>query len=361
MWKLLIADIKMLLRNKQALFWSLVFPLLFLVAFGLFMGGDQSITFTVAVFDESTSDIGTQFVDTLKEIDVIELSTDYATVDEARAAISAGDLGYAVVLPASLQNIQSDTPHTITLYVDEQKAQYNQILHGILTDIFTSYNLGITQSPRLFSVEQQGLVTKEVTFFDFILMGILGMGLMTSAIIGMTTSIVNYREKKILKRLLATPVKRWEFVAAEIISFLLLALAQAAVILIFGKVVFGAHIYGSIPLLFALVVVGVGIFLSLAFALSGTVQTVRAAEGLSNGVSMPMMFLSGVFFPIDSLPAIVGTIVKYLPLTPLLQAFRAVGLEEKGIADITSELMILGLWFVVAFAVAVFTFRFEKR
>ena len=207
----------------------------------------------------------------------------------------------------------------------------------------------------------QGLGTrgKPVGYFDFLLPGIIGMGVMTFSIIGMGTTIAQYRQQRILRRIQTTPLKVQTFFIGQVLAWLILSLVQTAIIMIAGIVIFRAAIYGNYISVFPLVVLANLTFLNLGFIVGSLSKSVQAASGLGNLLTMPLMFLSGVFFPTDNLPSIMALAVKYLPLTPLLEALRGVLLTAQPLSDFPTQLVLLGSWVVITGMIAVKTFKFE--
>jgi ABC-2 type transport system permease protein len=148
------------------------------------------------------------------------------------------------------------------------------------------------------------------------------MGVMNASIIGMAVAISRFREQKILRRILATPLAPIRFLSSQIGARLVLSIIQSALILAVGIFLFGAELHGQLIWLFVLVTFANLIFLNLGFAAAGRAKNPDAAQGIANAIALPMMFLSGTFFPTDTLPVVVQWIVKFLPLTPLLEAMR---------------------------------------
>jgi ABC-2 type transport system permease protein len=219
-------------------------------------------------------------------------------------------------------------------------------------------NLAVLGARSVLVLEARGVAARNLSFFDFLLPGILGFGVMIFSITGIASVIAVYRQQKILKRIQATPLKVRTFFTAQVLAYLVLSLVQTVIILTVG-VLLGANIYGNVAWVFPLVILSNLIFLNLGFIVGAFSKTAGAASGLGNVIAMPMMFLSGAFFPTDSLPGSVGAVVHYLPLTPLLKALRGVMLEANPLWDYPAELGLLLLWVVVSSVVAVKTFRFE--
>ena len=162
-----------------------------------------------------------------------------------------------------------------------------------------------------------------------------------------------------LKRLLVTPLLVRRYFASEVLAHLVLAMVQAAIILATGVFVFGGNVYGNIFWIFLIAALATVIFLNIGFIISAWVNTPAAASGLGNVIALPMMFLSGTFFPTTSLPGFLPEAVKLLPLTPMLDAMRQVSIDGVAIWQVWPELGLLTGWVVLSSVAAVKLFRFK--
>ena len=160
-------------------------------------------------------------------------------------------------------------------------------------------------------LDPEGVSSRNISYLDFLIPGIAIWGVMNFSVIGIATSMAAYREKRILIRILATPLKVRVFFAARVLSALVLSVLQAAIILAAGWLLFGVAIEGNLLHIALLVVLGNIIFLNLGFVVGAFSKTVAAASGLGNAVGLPLMFMSGVFFPVENLPSILRLIVEY--------------------------------------------------
>lgn len=196
-------------------------------------------------------------------------------------------------------------------------------------------------------------------YIDFLLPGLLGLNLMQSGIWGIGFSIVMARSKKLLKRLVATPMSRaaylWSFILARMIFLLL----EVTVILGFGIFAFGVPVRGSVSLLLFLLLAGSLPFCAIGLLAAARPRTIEGANGVMNLVMLPMWIFSGIFFATSNFPAAIQPFVQALPLTALNDALRGVMLQAAGPADIAGELGILGVWLVVSFFLALRFFRWQ--
>jgi ABC-2 type transport system permease protein len=208
--------------------------------------------------------------------------------------------------------------------------------------------------PRDAAVHEKGS-----RYIDFLLPGILGLNLMGTGIWGIGFAIVNARLKKTLKLMVATPMRRSDYLLSHILSRFVFLILEVAIILAFGIAAFGVPVRGSFLLLAGICVIGALAFAGLGLLTAARARTLEAANGLMNLVMVPMWLLSGVFFSSERFPAAVQPLVQALPLTAVNNALRAVMLEGRGPAAIAGELLIVAVWGIASFAAALRIFRWQ--
>lgn len=354
---LTIANLKMISRNRQSLFWALAFPLIFVVVFGTFFGESDTAT-TIAVIDNAQDDVSRQLISNLRELEDLNVE-ERENERLARLEINDGELRYLLVIPKGLEaTIENDPPARVTVVYDDT-SPIGGIVVGVVQRFIDRANLEIADAPIRLSLTVEGVSIRDVDYLDFVLPGLAIWGVMSFSVIGLATTISSYREKKILTRILATPLSVSIFFASQVLAYLVLALIQATIILSVGAFVFGASVQGSLPVIGLIVLLGNLVFLNLGFIVGAYAKTVSAASGLGNAVVLPLMFFSGAFFPTDNLPLILRTVVEYLPLAPMLETVRGVILESKSLTDFPAQLSVLAGWLVGTAIVAVKTFRFR--
>ena len=196
-------------------------------------------------------------------------------------------------------------------------------------------------------------------YIDFLVPGLLGMNLMGSAIWGMGFAIVDARRKKLIKRLVATPMPRHYYLLSFVLSRLVLLVVEVAAVLGFGWFAFGVPVRGTFADLTLLCVLASLSFSSLGLLIASRAQTIEAASGMMNCVMMPMWIVSGVFFSSQRFPDAVQPLIKALPLTAIIDALRANMLQGAGLAQVAPQVGVLAAWLVVCFAVALKLFRWR--
>jgi ABC-2 type transport system permease protein len=381
MLTLTVANLKMMARNRHTTLWSLVFPLMLVVVFGLFssFGGSRP---SLAVVDQARTPLSVSLYEQLLTIDFLTTEAlgfeklgapavyeqlpavavltreSGSPFERAQSRIESGTLDYLLVIPAEFGAGGLASP---TLTYRSNNPERNQLVTAAISGIILSKITGESQSGE---ESPSALVTSEiavpsVSFFDTALLGLLSLGIMTSSIISVAVKISTYRGQSILKRMLVTPLAIWKYFAAEITAHLLLALVQAAIILGVGVFVFGAQIPGNLAWIFIIVLLGSLVFLNLGFILSAWANTPSAASGMGNVIALPMLFFAGAFFSTTSLPWILPYVAEALPLTPLLTALREVAIYDAPLWQVWPQLAALGGWIAGTAVVAIKVFRFS--
>ena len=360
MLALLVANLKIMVRDRQSLFWALAFPLILVVVFGIFeFEGAGSAD--LAIIDHANNRTSLTFRERLGGIDYLNVHMQYASQAEAHRDLEDGDLEFVLVIPEGVADLEAavDRSVPLTLYYDANNRQGNQLVIEAIRHFASEESLRLAGSPpQLLDVAPEEVEAGGADYFDVLLMGLLGMGMMTNSIIFIAVKISMYRSQSILKRILFTPLRVANYFASEIVAHLLLALVQAAVVLGAGVLVFGADIRGNVLWLFIIVAFSSIIFLNIGFLISGWASSPRAASGMGNAVAIPMLFFSGAFFPTSSLPSFLPDLVQVLPLTPMLDALRGVAIDGQQLWEMWRELAMLAGWLVVSSAAAVKLFRF---
>jgi ABC-2 type transport system permease protein len=196
-------------------------------------------------------------------------------------------------------------------------------------------------------------------YIDFLVPGLLGMNLMGSAIWGMGFAIVDARRKKLMKRLIATPMPRHYYLLSFLLSRLLLLVIEVGALLGFAWLVFGVPARGSLRDLVAICVLSSLAFSALGLLIAARPRTIEAASGIMNVVMMPMWIASGVFFSSARFPAVLQPFIKALPLTASIDALRANMLQGAGLAQVASQMAILTAWLAICFVLALKLFRWR--
>jgi len=355
---LFISNMKMMYRDKQTLFWALLFPIIFIVVFGLF-NLDEITPAKIGFIDEAKNQSSQQIEDSLKQIDLLDLE-ERSEITSAKDELARGDLDFVLVIPASFV-FPSSAQQELQLFSDPSNVQANQVVKGVLSTFADQSTLKSLNVQPLLAITETSVTSRNVRYIDFLMPGIIGQAIMMSAIIGIAVGISRYREQHVLKRILATPLKIRTFLVAEVSSRLILAVIQTTLVIVVARLIFDVHVYGNYGWIYLVSIIGDIIFLQIGFFIAGISRSASAAEGLANLITMPLLFLSGVFFAIDTLPSVVQVVVRHLPLAPLIESLRGIALRSETPLTNSYELGVLLLWVLGTFLLAWYTFRFERE
>ncbi len=196
-------------------------------------------------------------------------------------------------------------------------------------------------------------------YIDFLVPGLLGMSLMGGGLWGVGFVTVDMRIRKLLKRLLATPMRKSDFLAGIMLSRLLFMIPEVLVLLVFARLAFGVRNQGHTLSLLVLVLLGAFSFSGLGLLVASRAKTLEAVSGLMNLVMLPMWVLSGIFFSPERFPAAAQPFIRALPLTQLIDATRAVMLEGASLAAQAGNVVALAAWGLISFLLALKLFRWN--
>lgn len=350
---MVLANVKMTVRNRAALFWLLAFPIIFIVLFGYLFQGNIGMTIGVAGADLSPTT--TQIVDQMKQVSGFSVKTgdQQAEMD----ALKSGDRDVVVVFAPGATADQT----AAQIYFDQSNPQTSQVAVSAVRQFFSDANQAMTNAPQPIATTVQGVSTERIDYIDFLVPGILAMSIMTNCVMGLSGTFVAYRERGILRRIKATPFPLPSFILARISTQVLLSVTQAVILLGVGKVLFDIAISQRLLSLLGMIVLGSLAFLAIGFLVSAFARNSEVADSLGNAISFPMMFLGGVFFPVDSAPAWMQPITKIIPLTYFANGLRDIMIHGASLMTVWGDALVMLATAALALAVAVRFFRWEAQ
>lgn len=362
-WNIVKYSIKMFFRDKTAIFFSLFLPLVIMSIFGV-MNFDQMEKLKFGIVDEAKNQASAPLVEGLKKVSNLEISE--GELGAEKNALEEGERDIVLIIPADFRNIgqlkmgqKPDQQEIKFLYNNTKQDAAIQVGVTITNQVLDRFTHAASETPDLFVLKQEAISSKRFTYVDFLIPGIVSLGIMQMSIFGVASVFVNWRERGVLRRLLATPVRPKTILLSQVITRLIMSMLQTAVILTVGVLLFHINIAGSIPLILFLGLLGGIVFLCLGFTVSGVGNSTNTVMALANILMMPQMFMSGVFFPREGLPEWLETITAYLPLTYLADAMRKVIIDGSSMLAIRSDIFGLLVWVVISFLVATRLFRWE--
>lgn len=351
-WALFVASVLMFVRNRAAVFFSLFLPLVIMLIFGV-LNFEGSTTFQLGLVDEANTEASRTLVSSIEGVESFEVTT--GDRDETLGALEDGEHEMVLVIPSGWG--ENRTYPALTAYAATNAQQDAQIGALILDSIVLRFFAGSTDLPEsMVTVEQ--VAVRDLGYIDFLVPGIVGMTVMQLGLFGVAFGFVQLKRTGALRRLFATPTSPAYFLGAQVASRLIIAFVQ--VVILFGiGILFGLQMFGDYASLAVIVLLGSVIFLAVGFSIAGWAKNEDQAAPVANLISLPMMFLSGVFFPRDAMPDFLASITQYMPLTYVNEALRAVVNEGASLASLGPQLLGMGIWTVITFLLAVRLFRWE--
>ena len=358
---LTLANIRSYVRDRAALFWTLAFPLIFIFMFGfIFQGGGDS-DLKVGWVDHDRSAASADLRARFEAAGTVALTDGEET--DALDRMRAGDSDTVIIIPAGYgESVSANAggtpgaPAQVAVYTDPSRQNLTASVYQAVGSVLGVVNLG--DRPPLVVPEPRTIQTTNLNFISYFVPSMLGLSVMQVGIFA-AIPLVADREKLILKRLAATPLRRWQLVGSNVLMRLLIALAQSIIIVAVGALAFGVEISGSILLTAVFVVLGALAFLALGYVVASFAKTEDSANGMTSVIQFPMMFLSGTFFPIDQMPDLLKGIARIIPLTYLSDALRQVMVGGAPFAPLWLCAAVLAGWLVVCFGIAAWKFRWQ--
>jgi len=396
MW-MLKKDLLSLWRHKPRLVSMFLFPIIMIVLFGYGMGGTIE-NVPIAVVDQSHGEMTDQTLMAIKNMSLFEVKNITSNVNLAKEMVNNGEVKAAIILPPNYDDTSTDQSKMVVLYLDSSDQIASQAIVPATQGLFSQLSAQIG-AEKLAALEVQntamnpqssstnsneavnttdsstsnsstsdssipssvnGIVNSinlqinriygDIAYIDFLVPAVLAMTVMMSCMMGMGQSIAGERETGELARLFMTPTSITTVIGGKIFSRLIIQIASALILLSAAILLFGITINGNIFLAIGVLVLGALTFVGFGIMISATAETQEDYTQMVMPFTMPMMFVSGVFYPIETMPWIFQKIAYLFPLTYLNDAMRGVMIKGAGIGDIWIDLLVL-LGFLVFFFV----------
>jgi ABC-type multidrug transport system permease subunit len=315
------------LRDRTALGWNFIMPVLIVMGFAFMFSTGQEELYKVGLYGEVPSD---SRLEPFLETRYLE----FIPIDDLQSAVGKVDR------------------HQLDLLLDPQGMRY-----WVNSTSPKGYLLEQILHP--YSLKRETVSGSEIRYVDWLIPGVLGMNIMFSALFGVGYVIVRYRKNGVLKRLRATPLSAFEFLAAQIVSRILMIVTVTVMVYVGTNLLVDFRMAGSYWLLLLILVLGALSMISVGLLIAARITSEEAANGLLNLLSWPMMLLSGVWFSLEGSHPLVQNLALALPLTHMIEAARAVMIEGAGFMDVADQLAILLLFALVFVTIGSKTFRWE--
>lgn len=340
LWGLVGARLREFIREPEAIFWVYIFPLCLMVALGVAFRTRPVETLRVAVVagPRASKIAAALAADSRFRVQV-------QPVDQARLKLRTGRADLVIEAPA-------DNAARLEYTYDATRPE--SVLARNAADDRLQRAAG--REDRIAAADRPAMEPGG-RYIDFLVPGLIGMGLMGGGLWGVGYAIVDMRIRKLLKRYVATPMPRSHFLVSVILSRLVFTIPETLLLLVCARLLFDVACYGSSWVLLGLIVLGSLQFSGIGLLVASRARTIEAVSGLMNAVMLPMYIGSGIFFSTERFPEAVQPALLLLPLTPLLNAMRRVMLEGTGLLGVAPEMAVVSLWAATTFVLALRWFR----
>lgn len=367
-------DVKRLFRDKVAIFFVFLFPLIFLFVFGSIMGGNNDVSFRVAVIDQADSEFSRQFVenvfpseeakktDETKAKSVFKVDDEVTDLDQAEEKMNRGQIDATIILPEGFGDTvdnQAFPSGQLRVLSDQSSQSAGSALASILDGILRDFNQQFVDNQTPFTVVSETTGTEGLSQFDYTFTGLMGFTLLSLGIFGPTSVFPRLKQRGVLRRYQLTNLKVWQYFVGNVVSNAFVGILSVALMFLAAIFIFDLNMRGNYLNLVVVVVLGVAMLFGIGLAIGGWARTENQAAPLAQIASLPMMFLSGVFFPTFLMPEWLQNITQFIPLTPVIESLRMIVTENASLLDLGSQMALIGGWTVVIYLIAFKVFRWE--
>ncbi|HYA54032.1 MAG TPA: ABC transporter permease [Thermoplasmata archaeon] len=358
-------------RNPVALFFSLIFPIILIGLFGLIFSaaGSGAVTLVVVNEDHNAGGVGysnesVAFLQALNDTTVVSVHVVSVSPQNFSTYLGQNDVSTGLVIPAGFESdYLDDRPVNLTVFTNPQDAASSGTVLGAVQGVAAAFNLhavcGTGSCAPVIGFTTRNVGSQVYTYIDYLIPGLIGFSILTSPMFSMVDVASSYRKDGIFRQLSLTPITRAEWLTSRILWYVALTFVTAGIMIGAGVALFGAHVTltaGLIPYL----LVGPFFFVSLGMLAGSVAKTPESAALIGNIITFPMMFLSGTFFQVSSMPPGLQAFAKVLPLYYVIDGMNQVMLFQNYSRALT-DLVVVLVGSVVVFLLAVRLFKWRDE
>jgi ABC-2 type transport system permease protein len=365
-------------RSKLRLIMLVLMPLFMMVMVGFIFPSGNSISDTpIALVNNDTGNLGSTFLSQLEAINnktgMMKLST-ATDFNDIKTKLQNNDINGGIIIPENFSSdIQAGRQAMVTIVIDQSNPQMSVTIRSVLSSTIDAmgkqnaiynlnnrYNVSVTTATSMvtpYVVESKGIVPGESNYFQFVAPGIIAMVVMMALMTGLPHAISYEKDMGTLDGMLAAPINRLSIILGKVMAQTVRGMIQGFIILLLAVVLFGVVIEGNILLVIFLILLTVFSFVGLGILITSFTENEETATMVMMTLMFPMMFLSGVFFPLQQMPWYMQGLAKFLPLTYATTALRKVMVLGADVSAVSTEVLILLAFGIVLLAIAVPMFR----
>ncbi len=347
-------------RDPVALFFTFLFPLIFLFVLGSLFR-NSNVSFDIVLINHSDTTFAKEFAEQISKDKTFKIKTDITSVDSGKQKMGRGEVESIIELPENFgrPNEKGIPAGDVKVYFDQSSPESGKTVAGVMQAVLDKMNKELTQTTDPLNVAQEPLKVANLSQFDYTFSGLLGFSILSLGIFGLANGFPSDKKKGILRRLRATPLTASQLVLSTLINFAVIGLASLVTMYVVGITVFDFNMRGDYLSISIFSLLGIIVMFGFGLAIGGWAKNENQSAPLSNLVAFPMMFLSGIFFPRFLMPEWLQGITNYLPLSPIVDGMRYILTEGKTLLDLGPQLLIMAIWSIVIYTLAFKIFRWE--
>ncbi len=361
-WVFFVVNLKRLFRDRLALFFTFLFPLIFLFVFGGLNSGGNDLKFNVAVINESKTSFADDFLKQISKADVFKVNDEVTTFAQANEKMSRSELDATIELPATfgvVKDGQTNPSGQVVVHYTQNNESAAQTLKTVIQAQLQGVNTQLAKAETPFTVASEQNNERSLSAFDYTFTGLLGFAILGSGIFGPINVFPELKKQGILRRLHTTPLRVWQYFLSVMFGNAASGLMSIGLMFTVAIVVYDLTVVGNFFALLFFLTLSLIMILGIGLAVGGWAKNERQAAPLANIIVFPMMFLSGTFFPRFLMPEWLQNITTYLPLTPVIDGARLIATEGQTLLQVAPQLGIITAWLVIIYLAAFRLFRWE--
>ena len=352
------ANMKRFWRDPVSIFFTIAFPLMFLVIFGFIFGGDDdAFNASVALVNESDSELAIEVEERLTSSESFTIET-FETDQDLDDALTRSQIQAVIVIDEAFGEIPGAPAMVGLQYLVSQESNVGPLRAILNAELFQLNNEIAPYTPPVIPVDQP-LESEALDTLDYLVPGLMGFSILGLTVFGMSNGFTADKKTGSIARLKVAPIKSLHIVLSIAAVYAVLAIVSIAILVLVATLAFGFNQVGDWFSFAVFIVISTFSMLGIGTIIGGWAKNDKQAQPVTNLVAFPMMFLSGVFFPTFLMPDWLQTVAKFIPLTTVNEGLRLITTEGFFITELWLEILILGAWALISYPIAFKVFRWE--
>ena len=345
------AQQKRFIRDKMSLFFTFLFPLIFLLVFGSIFN-NQSTSFDIAIINNSQTEFAKNFIKGAKDNakDSILKIKDVKDMDEAREKLKRSELNGIIELPSDFGKVKGEA---------KGSEQTGSALTAVMNQIANKINMHMGQPEAPLKAAGKAVGDEQLKAFDYTFTGLLAFSLMSMGVFGLANQMPAEKQRGSYRRLRAAPFTSGQLIISMAIHYTIISLLSLIMMIVVGTLLFHFNMRGDWLLFSLMSVISAMMMVGLGLLIGGWAKNENQSAPLSNLISFPMMFLSGAFFPAFLFPEWLRGVTQFIPMTPVVDGFRLIMTEQASLIEVLPQIGTVAAWVVVIYIAAIKLFRWE--